>query len=292
MTATRVLNLTDDQKRYLEHAQRIAPVAINRKEVLFRFLRFSSDTEKASVRAAIVDRHFRFGRPRDFNDPFDCRPHLRKYHFFGGLRFRRATLKLAREKFPDDPAKQRRARNELANFPQEHLIKLTEERVQKELLDTQLMLCLVGNRSSLIMWAYYADRQRGVCIHLRPDMWPVAAALRVSYGNLYPSVTLPPNYHKLVREFGLRKARAWRHENEYRLLVQDEDAQRFGLEWVNKNTAVFPPGSVIGITVGALIHDTGLQEIVGYAALANPAMPVYRAVAQRGQFKLAFEQIA
>ena len=126
----------------------------------------------------------------------------------------------------------------------------------------------------------------------RRRRWPIAAALRVSYGNRYPSVTLPPNYCKLVREFGLRKAKAWRHKNEYRVLVQDEDAQRFGLEWVNENTGVFPPGSVVGVTVGCLMDDTDLQVIKNYAATAGPALPVYRAVARRNRFKIGFEQIA
>ena len=63
MTATHAQNFTDDQQSYLANAERIAKVAVNRKEPLFRFLRFSSEPEKASVRAALVDRHFRFGRP-------------------------------------------------------------------------------------------------------------------------------------------------------------------------------------------------------------------------------------
>ena len=296
MTATHAQNFTDDQQRYLAHARRIAQVAVNRQEPLFRFLRFSSAPEKASVRAALVDRHFRFGRPRDFNDPFDCRPHLRIRGWFRWSRrrwFKHESLKRVREQFPGDSEKEEQAMAELANNSANSLVEQLESRVRKRLLDSQQMLCLAGNRVAIQMWAYYADRQRGICLHLRPEVWPVAAAMRVSYTNHYPTVPLriPPDERKLIRQFALRKSKAWRHESEYRILVQDEDQQHFGLEWVSENTAIFPAGTVVGITVGCLMDEAEVQLVKSYAAAATPDLPVYRAVARRNRFKLGFERI-
>jgi hypothetical protein len=286
---------TDLQRRFLDNARRIAPLALARHEPLYRFLRYASPADKATVRAALVDRHFRFGRPRDFNDPFDCRPHFRlarPFQWLGRQRYRAASMKLVREKDPNDPAKEQRARDDLAKHSPEELIEVSEQTVRSRLLNSQLMLCLAGNRSALQMWAYYADRQHGVAIHLSQKVWPVATALRVSYGNRYPSITVPPDYRKIVREFVLRKANAWRHEDEYRVLVQDEDEQRFGLEWADPDTAVFPPGAVGGVTVGCLMYPADEQQIIVDAQSASPALPVYRAVAQRRRFELKFERIA
>jgi hypothetical protein len=203
-------------------------------------------------------------------------------------------VKLARERFPNDPAKEALAREELAKHSTEWLVELTEQKIRDRLLDTQLMLCLCGNRDGLQMWAYYADRQRGVAIHLRPDVWPVAAAMRVSYSSRYPVVSLSvrEDDRELTRRFVLRKAKEWRHENEYRVLVQDEDPRRLATEWIDASTAVLPPGAVAGVTVGCLMDRADQKQVIHDAGAATPAIPVYRAISQRRRFELSFEQIA
>lgn len=289
---------TDVQRRFLDKAGRIASLALARREPLYRFLRYATDTDKATIRAALVDRRVRFGRPRNFNDPFDCRPHFRVPGLLPACRrrwFARESIKLARKRFPNDSAKEQQARDELAQHSTEWLVELMEQKVRDRLLDTQLMLCLAGNRDALQMWAYYADRQHGVAIHLRQDVWPIAAAMQVSYTSRYPTVPLSmqgDDDRELTRRFVLRKAKAWSHEDEYRVLVQDEDPDRFAMEWIDATTAVLSPGAVAGITVGCLMDPADQKRVVADAKGATPAVPVYRAVGQRRRFELMFEQIA
>lgn len=291
-------HFTEAQRRFLTKAGRIASLALARSDPLYRFLRYATDADKATIRAALVDRRFRFGRPRDFNDPFDCRPHFRVPGLLPACRrrwFARESIKLARKRFPNDPAKEQQARDELAQYSTESLVKLMEEKVRDRLLDSQLMLCLAGNRDALQMWAYYADRQRGVAIHLRQDVWPIAAAMQVSYTSRYPTVPLSMHEYddrELTRRFVLRKAKAWSHEDEYRVLVQDEDPERFALEWFDAMTAVLSPGAVAGITVGCLMDPADQKQVAADAKAATPPVPVYRAVAERRRFALTFEQIA
>jgi hypothetical protein len=288
---------TEVQRRFLNNTSRIAPLALGRGDPLYRFLRYATDADKASIRSALVDRRFRFARPRDFNDPFDCRPHFRVPGLLPICRrrwFARESIKLARERFPNDPAKEQQARDELARHSTDWLVDVMEQSIRDRLLDTQLMLCLAGNRHALQMWAYYADRQRGVAIHLRPNVWPVAAAMRVSYTSRYPTVPLSMREDdcELTRRFALRKAKEWREEDEYRVLVQDEDPQRFALEWIDATTAVFPRGAIAGVTVGCLMDPADQHRVTADAKAATPPLPVYRAVSERRRFKLTFEQIA
>jgi hypothetical protein len=52
---------------------------------------------------ALIARHFRFGRPKDFDDLFDCRPHFRfarPFKWLGRIRYRAASMRLVRERFP------------------------------------------------------------------------------------------------------------------------------------------------------------------------------------------------
>lgn len=298
MIATSPSNtLTPTQLAFLDNARRIAPVAIDRDEPLYRFLRYASELERQTVHDALVHRHFRFSRPRGFNDPFDCRPHLRLPGWFPWWQrrwYKRESLRLVREKFPGDAGREHQARAELTNFrPQQHVAG-SEQNVRNNLLDKQQMLCLCGNQHHVLMWAYYADRHRGIAIHLRPTVWPIAAGMQMAYTNRYPTIPLSTlkDDRELVRQFVLKKAKAWRHEDEYRVLVQDEDPQRLGASWISPCTAILPPDAIAGVTVGSQMEQSAVRRIIAYATGTSPAIPVYSAQAQRKRFKLDFERIA
>jgi hypothetical protein len=96
--------------------------------------------------------------------------------------------------------------------------------------------------------------------------------MQVRYTNRYPTVPLSIRKvnRELVRQFALKKAKAWRHEDEYRVLVQDEDEQRFAVEWISSDTAEFPPGAVVGVTVGSLMEDTAVKQVIASAGTVTP----------------------
>jgi hypothetical protein len=285
------------QRAFLEKARKIAPVALDRAEPLYRFLRYASPVERQGVHDALINRHFRFGRPCDFNDPFDCRPHLYVPGLLAMSRrrwFTRETMKIVRQDYPNDPTAEQNALAELARYTMEAQVEDAEIRVRNTLLTTQRMLCLCGNRERALMWAYYADRHRGVAIHLSPHVWPIAAAMRVSYTDRYPALPLSDrgDKRKITRAFALTKAKAWRHEAEYRVLVQDEDPQRFAVDWIDQDTARLPATSVTGVTVGSLMDDAAVKQLVASAQAATPPLAVYRAITQRKRFKLEIKRIA
>jgi hypothetical protein len=149
------------QRAFLKTARKIACVALDRTEPLYRFLRYASPLEQQSVHDALAHRHFRFGRPRDFNDPFDCRPHLYVPGRLAICRrrwFKRETMKIVRRDYPNNPAAEQRALAELAAYPMDWHVEQAELSVRNTLLTTQRMLCLCGNLDRVLMWAYYADR--------------------------------------------------------------------------------------------------------------------------------------
>jgi hypothetical protein len=176
----------------------------------------------------------------------------------------------------------------------DELVAESERNVRNVLLDRQQMLCLCGNQEHVLMWAYYADRHRGVAIHLSANVWPIAAGMQVAYTNSYPTTPLSiiKDDRELVRQFVLKKANAWRHEDEYRVVVHDEDRLRLAAEWLSPSTAILPPGAVVGVIVGSLMEDPAVQQVITSVRAAKSAIPVYRAKPRRKRFKLDFERIA
>lgn len=74
--------------------------------------------------------------------------------------------------------------------------------------------------------------------------------------------------------------------------MQDEDTLRLAAEWLCPCTAILPPDAIAGVTVGSLMEDPSVQQVIASARAAAPTIPVYLAKAQRKRFKLDFERIA
>jgi hypothetical protein len=118
--------------------------------------------------------------------------------------------------------------------------------------------------------------------------------MRVTYTDSYPALPLSDrdDMRKITRAFVLTKAKAWRHEAEYRVLVQDEDPQCFAVDWIDQDTARLPATSVTGVTVGSLMDDPAVQQVIASAHAATPPVPVYRAITHRKRFQLGIKRIA
>jgi hypothetical protein len=138
------MKLTERQLAHLRKTRTFAPPAVERSEPLYRFMRFGTAQEQQTVRAVLVDQRLRFARPREFNDPFDCQPHLmfstsaeQSYQ----EHFEAETRRIVIMTYPADKRAQSRMESELRRFSADQLLQLTEERVRTNLLDTQRLLC-------------------------------------------------------------------------------------------------------------------------------------------------------
>jgi hypothetical protein len=140
------------------------------------------------------------------------------------------------------------------------------------------------------MWSLYADSHRGVCVHLSGRIEPLRTAWPIIYCDDYPSLDLtwPRMTQRAFTDACiLTKSLQWHHEQEYRL-ISPVDGQDSEVTFVGE-VGTLLPGSVTGLTLGALIHDDVATRPTNAARAAGLA--VWRAQRSDHQYRLTFQRV-
>jgi hypothetical protein len=164
------------------------------------------------------------------------------------------------------------------------------------------MCCLAASRESTLMWSYYSGGHTGICVHFDATKPPITNAERVNYSEQYPALPLlidevdPSELRKLTL---LTKSHVWEHECEYRLInmpitFPPEKPIRAldGLfRWKSSQLAVIDPSFIVGVTAGASMRDTEIENILRICYDRPIKIPVYQAKCKQDRFELEFEKM-
>jgi hypothetical protein len=246
--------------------------------VLYKYMRYRDDAV-GYVHSMLKDRKVKYSDPTQFNDPFEARPHVR----FPDLPPRELRKVLTdfiqRIRRAGQASRQVRRQwdRELATADLEDLRVRFEGAIRDTLARNSRIYCLAGTRRSLLMWAHYADKHAGVCIHLSGRVRPMLTVHPVSYTHEYPFL-VPPwdemDALKFTRVCVTTKAKEWRYEQEYRLILSlapPFSPMPPGVV-VSGDFVTLAGGSIWGITIGARMDpkaSTQLRSVAKDAGLAT-----------------------
>jgi Protein of unknown function (DUF2971) len=226
-------------------------------EVLYKY-RDLSGPNRDRVRQTIVENKVWFSTPVDFNDPFDCKVHT---HFTGSTRtWKRHFREWQKNYRPEINRQQRRAEEaRVLKVEKRHkdpriLASAIEEAQQA--FNNWGIFCLSERNDDLLMWSYYADGHRGVCLGFahRPTR-PFGQALRVMYSSELPRVNyFAADHEELARANFLTKALSWKHESEWRVI----DRRR------GRGFRQFPPESLIEVIMGSQMSKEDRKDIMAW----------------------------
>lgn len=162
------------------------------------------------------------------------------------------------------------------------------------------MCCLSASRCSTLMWSYYSDGHKGICIHIDATKKPFGDALRVNYDSQYPEIfecdgKLVHDLDELLKRMLLTKSEVWDHECEYRLInlpmAESEPPLYDQFEWKTSRRAIIPLSFIVGVTVGAGMADQEIEEITRICNECLIKIPVFKAKCRQDRFDLEFSQI-
>jgi hypothetical protein len=234
------------------------------------------------LRELLVDNRMFFPSPRQFNDPLDCRvePDFKAFSLTVEHHWRR----VAREIHDSDDSRQRkrdiRSRVQASRTPAGRAA--MAERIFKG-FETNGVGCFAKSPTNTLMWAYYSEGHQGVAIRL--NMNPATALQHMRYEFLPVEVMYrdaPPkvNFYtestaKLLATLLGTKAKAWQHEEEWRLVIQN----KVGLIGV-------PPTLIDGVILGLKTPAAVEQEIRGWILLRKAPTELLRIRIKEGSFDL------
>jgi len=245
---------------------------------LFRYF------DAAGGLATLRTKKMRFASPLAFNDPFELTPRLEKPT--DDLLFNRLKAShlvedyVSREESRRGIGRDEGQREYFACELPKRFLNLTSDRgwSKKEqqlkweyvgkIAERFRLLCCSHRHDSILMWAHYADKHRGIVIEFEPDLLMPGTclsnhALDVVYRSSPP--TIPAMHPDLASfEHSLQvmlstKALEWSYEEEVRMLFQAPE----GLKHTAPFDQAFDPTSIKRIIMGCYDHpELGLYSAI------------------------------
>ena len=214
-----------------------------------------------------TDEALYFSRPRDFNDPWDCRPFYNKSALDDSAYYDRAL-----HWFVHCDRTYNTALSE-----EEHIRREQEVRGNRWLLEWMIdqmtadmanviqeryrIYCLSTHPDSVLMWAHYAASCRGVCLEFSVENELFGGALPVTYLDSYRKADVAATDADENLEPLLTKSAIWSYEDEFRVIASEYPFVFPDVPTTRGDLLALPKGSLRSVIVGAAMPASD-REIV------------------------------
>ncbi len=244
----------------------------------------------------VTDGTLYFSNPKDFNDPWDCRPWYDLESLADPAVLERHVqwyVDVTRKQMPEIQAAEIsrraaifRAHPALLRTKIEELSASMEAAIQ----DRYRVLCLGSTPDCELMWAHYAAKHSGICLEFSTQNETFGGALRVSYREDYPLLDLTSHEYSDNLATLLTKSAAWWYEREYRLIAQEKSrADGFETLLADANLIQMPEGALTAVIAGCLAPDSVVGIIRDMVSKSGQSVNIKRAVRARDMYKIVID---
>lgn len=241
-------------------------VAQTNIEYLYHYQRF----EKEYIEDLILNSRIKFSNPRDFNDPWDCRPSFSKTSLDDpeiykaqvdyAIDIQRRLLKTPEHELAMQAAKLLSNREYMEASLDECTLALSDT-----IEENYRVYCLSSKPDNFLMWAHYTNSHKGICFGFKTRSDSFCGAMEVNYSKMYPQIAFNEGDEcGFLRGTLLTKAEDWSYEDEYRLIAKEKNSENFlSLE---EGYLTFEPSDLVKVIVGCQVLPEdilAMKEIVG-----------------------------
>jgi hypothetical protein len=190
-----------------------------------------------------------FSNPSRFNDPFDFLPDF-------SADVKEWVDKDREEAYWTDPSIRGSRKSFMKGTEAESDRRVREycrlQRVDymKGLGENFFVTCFSEVPDIILMWSHYAFYHTGFCIGIRPAKMRLSPEKAIRWKVRYRDERLPIN-HKRPNEIALRKAKVWKYEREWRVVMATGDLTR-GDRW----------DAIESVRLGALVDRKKRSEVL------------------------------
>jgi len=177
----------------------------------------------------------------------------------------------------------RRAKNrELESLSPVQIARAAKEAHQAYL--PKMGVCsFAGSGDNILMWSHYSTDHEGVCLEfaLAQDLQTFIPAINVTHSEEYPVINWAvADPHEEFKRTLLMKDKAWRYENERRIVVPDAARTHFDF----RSDAL--TGIIFGCRAGRIIEDKVTELIAERTRRRMPPVKLYRAQVHPSRYEL------
>jgi hypothetical protein len=241
---------------------------------LYRYQRFSEahDIDKERLEDLLVGNRIHFYSPICLNDPYDCKIQFSIKDVTKEMLLEASKLACKRkspEMSDEELERQAKIYYQYTTYKtpqgQAKFREFTKDLLQPE-LNLMGLLCLTKKEDSILMWTYYADGHKGICLIFDEGVVSNNFYLAgIDYNDDFLSFQefmKAMFMHDIDRSFTLQRLllrkgdSLWKHEDERRIVIPAESIEKKGR---NFNC---PSGLLTGIIFGCLMPEESKLEIV------------------------------
>jgi hypothetical protein len=235
---------------------------------LYHYQRFKTEW----LERIVHDSKVHCAGPRDFNDPWDCRPCYGQSILDDSEKYIEHVAFFDRVDRKHGPAKteeQRAQQLEKLRTDLSFLKSLLRDMIgiDRPIHERFRVLCLSAKPDSVVMWSHYADKHRGICLEFSTDNEEFSGAYKVEYCQKYPSYNLTDQSleHNLLPL--VTKSAEWSYECEYRVIAE-EHTMAASTESLHTHGGFLsvPPDSLKSVILGCEIDDASRNNVRDRAA--------------------------
>jgi hypothetical protein len=247
------------------------------------------------LRPILETRTVYFSNPKDFNDPWDCRP-VYDTQQLRDTRVRDAHIKFFlkshQKHIGGRNRHQRRGIGSRLRTEHELLEVLVEKAagIEEDIFRRYRVYCLSRRGDCILMWAHYARNHTGICLEFDVKCPLISAAVPVNYRDRYPSLDLTSKDDALLAL--TTKSKAWAYEQEARLIAQERStATRVGKTLLtDRNFLEIPAGALKSVILGCTMAEADCREAIQIAEKTGVAVKRARRIPNR--YELAIEPVS
>jgi len=237
---------------------------------LYKYRSLRDNLAKERLKATLFNQELHFSIHTEFNDLFDCNIHV------SSTADPAICASRLRELNPEmsDAEIHSLVEHELSPERSAEIDRGVRAGVSDALAQVGIF-SLSAKPDDLLMWSYYADGHRGVCLQFRLQEGRVFGCdvTQVQYEELYPSLTA---YDEMTLDWTRRhlstKAKAWEHEAEWRIIWRQPGLNRF------------PAEDISGVILGARIPLQDRAEIISWIRESRARPLLYEARTKTAAF--------
>ncbi len=256
---------------------------------LYKFMSFTQG--ELRDRAVDVIRNSRIFCPTPdlFNDPYDVSPVIKHGGdpadpaYVAELEHHE-RLAMKRRGMSDAQIEEFRAAN---GIDVQRLADEARDDLRQKIRGDARILCLTAEQSHPLQWAHYADKHKGLCLHLRCRAGTkIGLARQVRYQRDRLPIMIPLNRQKeddLFDRLVMVKADFWSYEKEFRIIAHNPDLQGPFLP--------FDREDLIGVTMGMCMRDQDRADLLAILDQHRPDLPVWMAVEDYDRFWMKIERV-
>ncbi|MGH8309809.1 MAG: DUF2971 domain-containing protein [Steroidobacteraceae bacterium] len=262
-------------------------------DTLYKFKGFTGD-QRDHVIDMLEHSRFYFSVPDQFNDPYDVAPVIalggdpKDPAFLAELEAKElASLK--RRGLNDA---QIEAYRKASGTDISQLAAGARDDLRFKMRRDTRIFCMSAEQCHPLQWSHYADRHRGLCLHLRCAAGkPLGLARRVEYRTDREPILLPlerQSHDEIVERLILLKADFWSYEREYRIVGD------VGVDWgatLNGRYLDIDRDVLTGVTIGMWMPEPDQTALLALIDKHHPALPVWKAVEDFDRFWIKVERL-